>query len=265
MTQPERICRECGIAWTGQGNRCPRCEMVATQEFSPQPSDFTQESESSQASDFTQPADVTLDTPVVADTSNAAKRPVNSLVRAGADRSTHFGDYELVKEIARGGMGVVYKAKHRKLQRLTAVKMMLGGRFSSADAMNRFRLEAEAAASLDHPGIVPIYEIGESEGQPFFAMKYIEGGSLASSRDAFVGDPKRIAALIRDIARAVHHAHQRGVLHRDIKPANILIDESGRPLLTDLGLAKRTNEQDGMTRTDAVMGTPAYMSPEQAG
>jgi len=175
-----------------------------------------------------------------------------------------FGDYELLEEIARGGMGVVYKARHTKLNRIAALKMILGGRFSSQDDVQRFHIEAKAAAGLDHSGIVPVYEIGEHDGQAFFAMKYIEGGSLAQNVDRFRADPRAAVTMLASVARAVNHAHQRGVLHRDLKPANILIDEAGQPLITDLGLAKTTTGDSELTKTGAVLGTPSYMSPEQA-
>ena len=179
--------------------------------------------------------------------------------------STSIGDYELLEEIARGGMGVVYKARHAKLNRVAAVKMILGGQFSSANDLQRFYVEAEAAARLDHPGIVPVYDIGESNGQPFFAMKYIEGGSLSDKMPELRADSKLAGRMLADVARAIHHAHQRGILHRDLKPANILIDEVGNPLVTDLGLAKSTSDNDSnLTKTGAILGTPSYMPPEQA-
>ena len=175
-----------------------------------------------------------------------------------------FGEYELLEEIARGGMGVVYKAKHQRLNRVAALKMILSGRFSSDDELRRFHIEAESAAQLDHPGIVPVYEIGEVDGQPFFAMKYIEGGSLADQMTELRVDHGKAMALLAKVAKAVHHAHQRGVLHRDLKPGNILLDEQGEPLVTDLGLAKSTNKDSNLTNTGAVMGTPSFMPPEQA-
>lgn len=175
-----------------------------------------------------------------------------------------FGEYELLEEIARGGMGVVYKARHKKLNRVAALKMILGGQFSSQDDVQRFHIEAQAAAGLDHSGIVQVYEIGEHDGQAFFAMKYIDGGSLAQNVDRFRDDPQAAVKMLASVARAVNHAHQRGILHRDLKPANILIDDAGEPLITDLGLAKTTTGDSELTRTGAVLGTPSYMSPEQA-
>lgn len=182
----------------------------------------------------------------------------------GSFAARQLGDYDLIEEIARGGMGVVYKANHRNLNRVSAVKMILGGQFSSQEELQRFRIEAESAAKLDHPAIVPIYEIGEHAGQAFFAMKYIDGGSLADRADSFVGKPHEAAELVAKVADGVHHAHQRGVLHRDLKPANILLDRDGAPWVTDLGLAKSTSGESDLTQTGAVLGTPSYMPPEQA-
>lgn len=175
-----------------------------------------------------------------------------------------FGDYELIEEIARGGMGVVYKARHVNLNRVVALKMILSGQFASADDVRRFYQEAEAAANLDHSGIVPIYEIGEHEGHHFFSMKFIEGGSLAEQLPQLRESPRVAIQLLADVARAVHYAHQRGILHRDLKPANILLDETGRPLVSDLGLAKQIQSDSNLTQTGAIVGTPAYMPPEQA-
>ena len=175
-----------------------------------------------------------------------------------------FGEYELLDEIARGGMGVVFKARHRKLDRVAAIKMILGGKFSGEEELQRFHIEAAAAAKLDHPGIVPVYEVGEAEGQAYFAMKYIDGGSLAEKMDSLVEQPRVAVKLLAQVARAVYHAHQRGILHRDLKPANVLIDTDQQPLLTDLGLAKSSSGGSDLTHTGAVLGTPSYMPPEQA-
>ena len=175
-----------------------------------------------------------------------------------------FGDYELLEEVARGGMGVIYRARHLKLNRIAALKMILSGRFSSELDLQRFHVEASVAATLDHPGIVPVYEIGEVDGQAFFAMKYIDGGSLADAIPRFQNRPKAAVELLAKVVRAVHHAHQRGILHRDLKPANILIDEDGSPLIADLGLAKSTATESNLTNPGAIVGTPSYMPPEQA-
>lgn len=175
-----------------------------------------------------------------------------------------IGEYEILCEIARGGMGVVYKARHLKLDRLAAIKVILAAEFASANQVQRFLSEAEAAAQLDHPGIVPIFEIGQQSGQHFFAMAYIEGQSLWQRVKESPVEPSEAARLIQQVAEAVHYAHQRGIVHRDIKPHNILLQANGQPRVTDFGLAKRVGADSNLTTTGQVMGTPSYMSPEQA-
>jgi serine/threonine-protein kinase len=174
-----------------------------------------------------------------------------------------FGDYELLHEIARGGMGVVYKARQLKAGRTVALKMILAGQLAGADDVRRFYAEAQAAAGLDHPGIVPIYEVGEIHGQHYYSMALVEGSSLADRLDDGPLPPREAAELVRKVARAVAHAHRCGIIHRDLKPANILLDQEGEPRITDFGLAKRRAE-DSMTATGQIMGTPSYMPPEQA-
>ncbi len=187
----------------------------------------------------------------------------NSSIKS-SDRVKYFGEYELLSEIARGGMGVVYKARQVKLNRIVALKMILSGEFAGSEAVKRFHSEAEAAANLDHPGIVPIYEIGEHAGQHYFSMGFIDGPSLQGKLNAGPMPAKDAARLCRKIAEAVAYAHSKNVIHRDLKPANVLIDVNGEPKVTDFGLAKKVEGDSGLTRTGAVMGTPSYMPPEQA-
>ena len=161
-------------------------------------------------------------------------------------------------------MGVVYKAFQKSLNRLVALKMIRAGGLACRADLLRFRTEAEAAASLDHPHIVPIYEVGELEGQPYFTMKLVSGRSLAEDLSRFRSDPRATARLLVTVAQAVHHAHQRGILHRDLKPSNILLDGEGQPLVTDFGLAKRVEVDSHLTESGLLVGTPSYMAPEQA-
>ena len=165
-------------------------------------------------------------------------------LRARKNVSDRFGDYELFEEIARGGMGVVYKARQISLNRIVAVKMILHARFNNAEFVQRFQVEAEAAGNLRHPNIVAIYEVGQEDDQHFFSMEYVEGRDLASMvRDQSL-PARRTAQLVEKIARAIHHAHQHGILHRDLKPSNVLIDVEGEPRITDFGLAKRVTGLD---------------------
>jgi predicted Ser/Thr protein kinase len=175
-----------------------------------------------------------------------------------------FGDYELRQELGRGGMGVVYRAQQMSLGREVAVKMILRGQFASQADRERFEAEAQAAARLDHPGIVPVYEVGEIDGRPYFSMKHVRGTTLAQRLTEGPLAPREAAIMLAKVARAIHFAHMRGVLHRDLKPSNILLDEQGEPHVTDFGLAKQTAATEPLTKTGAVLGTPAYMSPEQA-
>ncbi|MCI0455599.1 MAG: protein kinase [Gemmataceae bacterium] len=182
----------------------------------------------------------------------------------GAGPPRVFGDYELLAEVGRGGMGIVYKSRQCRLNRIVALKMILGGRLASEDDLLRFRTEAESAAALQHPNIVQIYEVGEHDGNHFFSMQFIEGKTLAQRLANGPLPGREAARYVRQIARAVHYAHRRGVLHRDLKPSNIMIDADDEPHITDFGLAKRLGGDSGQTRTGAVLGTPSYMAPEQA-
>jgi tRNA A-37 threonylcarbamoyl transferase component Bud32 len=176
----------------------------------------------------------------------------------------YFGDYELLEEIARGGMGVVWKARQKSLNRLVAVKMILSGHLATAADVKRFHTEAEAAANLQHPNIVAIHEIGEQAGRHYFSMDYVAGRDLAELIKEKPLSPAEAAKLLQTIAEAVHYAHQRGTLHRDLKPHNVLINESGAPRITDFGLAKQLTNQSEQTQSGTVMGSPSYMPPEQA-
>ena len=175
-----------------------------------------------------------------------------------------FGDYELLEVIGRGGQGVVYRALQKSLNRTVALKVIGLGHWASDAHLKRFRREAEAAASLDHPGIVPIYEVGERDGSCYFSMKFIEGGQLDEVVRREPMPIRRTVELIAKVARTVHYAHDHSILHRDIKPGNILLDAKGEPHLTDFGLARLVETESTVTRTLEVLGTPSYMAPEQA-
>jgi predicted Ser/Thr protein kinase len=173
-------------------------------------------------------------------------------------------DFDVTQELGRGGMGVVFHARQVSLNRVVALKTTLAGRFLSKQELARFRFEAEAAASLDHPNIVPIYGAGEQEGIPFFFMKYVPGGTLSDQIDPLRDQPRAAAALLAKVAEAVHYAHQRGVLHRDLKPSNILIDQDGEPMIADFGLAKSVGCDPIAGHSTGIVGTASYMAPEQA-
>src|SRR5262245_54460395 len=174
-----------------------------------------------------------------------------------------LGDHELLEEVGRGGQGVVFRARQKSLNRIVALKVIGLGQWATKAHLKRFRLEAEAAASLDHPCIVPIYEVGERDGQCYFSMRFVEGGQLDEVIQQRPISIRQAAELIAKVARTVHYAHEHGILHRDIKPGNILLDAKGEPHLTDFGLARLVESESTVTRTVEVLGTPSYMAPEQ--
>src|SRR5881394_643058 len=175
-----------------------------------------------------------------------------------------FGDYELLEEIGRGGQGVVYRAHQKSLNRTVALKVIGLGHWATEAHLKRFRREAESAASLEHPCIVPIYEVGERDGSCYFSMKLVEGGQLDEVVRSEPITIRRSVELIAKVTRIVHYAHEHHILHRDIKPGNILLDQKGEPHLTDFGLARLVETESTVTRTVEVLGTPSYMAPEQA-
>ena len=180
-----------------------------------------------------------------------------------------FGEFELIEEIGRGGMGVVFKARHLRLNRIVAMKMILQGELASPGDRQRFMAEAHAAAKLQHKSIVPVYEVGQHDGKMFFCMEYIAGKTLLQELANGPLSPRRATKILLQISRAIAYAHEQGVLHRDLKPSNILIAENGDAKITDFGLAKQVTSNrsislNNMTLTGAVIGTPSYMSPEQA-
>src|SRR5437773_6887408 len=196
---------------------------------------------------------------------DVAPAPHSKKVTRAAGMLGDLGDYELLEEIGRGGQGVVFRARQKSLNRTVALKVIGLGQWATKAHLKRFRLDAEAAASLDHPCIVPIYEVGERDGCCYFSMKFIDGGQLdevAKRQPMSLGDA---AELMAKLARTVHHAHEHGILHRDIKPGNILLDAKGEPHLTDFGLARLVGTESPVTGPMEVLATPSYMAPEQGG
>ncbi len=198
------------------------------------------------------------------ETSLQADERRHSVAPAKIVPGTRFRDYEIIEEIARGGMGVVYKARQIKLNRTVALKVIRGGRLPTEEEVRRFYLEAEAAAHLDHPGIVPVYEVGHHQGQHFYSMGFVPGTTLAGRLAAGPLPPREAAELLSKTAAAVAYAHDHGVIHRDLKPSNILLDAHGEPRVADFGLAKRAETDSELTAIGQAIGTPSYMPPEQA-
>jgi serine/threonine protein kinase len=237
---PERRCRECGaeIMAALSGGLCARCALRGALE----------------------PPEELSPTAVL-----PSGVPDKSAVAFFNSASKRFGDYELFEEIARGGMGIVWRARQVSLSRIVAVKMILSGPFAGKEELLRFRAEAEAAARLQHPNIVRIHETGEVDGQPYFSMDYIEGLNLAALVRQKPVPYERAAGYLKKIAEAIHYAHDQGILHRDLKPSNVLIDEHDEPHVTDFGLAKRMQKESFQTITGQVLGSPNFMPPEQCG
>src|SRR5216117_2702531 len=183
----------------------------------------------------------------------------------GADADWLLGNYQILEEIGRGGMGVIYRARQRHSRRIVALKRILSCHADSRETLMRFRREAQAAAKLDHPNILPIYEVSETEeGLPFFSMKFAGGGSLLEAAPALRREPRRAVALMAKVARALQYAHDQGILHRDLKPGNILLDGHGEPLVSDFGLANWLDGVSDLTHSLTIFGTPGYIAPEQA-
>ena len=186
-----------------------------------------------------------------------------------APASVEIPGYEILGELGRGGMGVIYQARQLSPRRLVALKMILAGEHAGADALARFKREADAVAQLSHPNIVPIHEVGEHQGRPYLTLEFVEGGNLLQHLRARPLDFRAAAELLRQLARAMQFAHRRGILHRDLKPANILLAHDGTPKIVDFGLAKQldgtASVQAAATQSGAILGTPSYMAPEQAG
>ncbi len=266
------VCAKCGGMMPGDAPQglCPSClmaialgeETVELSSASPgDPDRPTLQEDATVPPKAADPHDAPTTAPVA--TTDAPTEPFRK-GNESLGSLRYFGDYELLAEIARGGMGVVYRARQVSLNRPVALKMILSGNLAGEDDVKRFHIEAEAAANLDHPGIVPIYEIGEHDGQHFFSMGFVEGTSLAAKVADGPLPPREAATLAMQVAEAMHYAHDQGVIHRDLKPGNVLLDKAGHPKITDFGLAKRLKADSGLTQTGQVMGTPSFMPPEQA-
>jgi serine/threonine protein kinase/tetratricopeptide (TPR) repeat protein len=255
MKTVNSVCEKCGAKIFGDAPReaCPACLLEAGLGLL---ADESATKVGSSAIAWAKAGDPGRDYSMRAADRRKATRPAAML----AD----FGDYELLEEIGRGGQGVVYRAHQRSLNRTVALKVIGLGPWTTDAHLKRFRREAEAAASLEHPCIVPIYEVGESDGSCYFSMKFVEGGQLDEVAESEPIPIRRAVELIAKLARTVHYAHEHGILHRDIKPGNILLDAKGEPHLTDFGLARLVEVESTITRTLDVIGTPSYMAPEQA-
>src|SRR5438552_7812465 len=259
MLRVIRICRKCGarIFADAPEGLCPRCVLKTALAMPP---------ELLAGGDSSAVALAKADDPghtnkLVGD---AMPAPLDKKTARASELLGELGDYELLEEVGRGGQGVVFRARQKSLNRTVALKVISLGHCASKAHLKRFRLEAEAAARLEHPGIVPIHEVGERDGSCYFSMKFVEGGQLDEVVKRSPMSTRRAAELIGKVARTLDYAHQHGVLHRDVKPGNILIDVKGEPHLTDFGLARLVETESNVTHTMEVLGTPSYMAPEQA-
>src|SRR5690348_12265662 len=272
MIRVIRICRKCRakIFSDVPEGLCPRCVLKSALGNFPDasvargdsPAEAAYSAEAAAKAGSAKGDDPSrFDTPSAADGKGA---PNDKKSARAAELLGELGDYELLEEIGRGGQGVVFRARQKSLNRIVALKVISLGQWASKAHLKRFRLEAEAAAKLEHPGIVPIHEVGERDGSCYFSMKFVEGGQLDEVAKREPMPIRRAAELIAKVARTVHYAHEHGILHRDIKPGNILLDGKGEPHLTDFGLARLVESESTVTRTMEVLGTPSYMAPEQA-
>ena len=245
MISALRVCSKCGaeIPADAPGGGCPGCllenglNLLAEEVVAPQERD---------------------DPGSVDEPARAATKSERVAQLAG-----DFGGYELLEEIGRGGQGIVYLARQKSLNRTVALKVISPGQWASRAHLKRFRREAQTAASLDHPNIVSIYDVGERDGSCYFSMKFVEGGQLDEVVSRVPVSIRQAVEMIAKLSRTVHYAHQHGILHRDIKPGNILLDTNGEPHLADFGLARLVEAEKTVTRTEEMMGTPSYMAPEQ--
>src|SRR5213595_1847662 len=272
MIRVIRICRKCGakIFSDVPERLCPRCVLKSALGNFPDAAvaggDWSAEAAYS-AEAAAKAGSAKADDPGRSDTPSAVDdngAPNNKKSASVAELLGELGDYELLEEIGRGGQGVVFRARQKSLNRTVALKVISLGQWASKAHLKRFRREAEAAASLDHPCIVPIYEVGERDGCCYFSMKFVEGGQLDEAVRRTPMPMRQAAELMAKVARTVHYAHEHGILHRDIKPGNILLDANGEPHLTDFGLARLVEHGSTVTGSLEVMGTPSYMAPEQA-
>ena len=251
MIRVIRICQKCGakIFSDAPEGLCARCMLKIALAMPPEPS----------VAGGADPGSVDK-----LSRGDATVLPDGKKAGRAAGMQGKLGDYELLEEVGRGGQGVVFRARQKSLNRTVALKVISLGQWASKAHVKRFRLEAEAAARLEHPGIVPIHEVGERDGQCYFSMKFVEGGQLDEVARREPMTVRQSVGLMVKVARIVHYAHEHGILHRDIKPGNILLDAKGEPHLTDFGLARLIETESTMTRTLEVLGTPSYMAPEQA-